>query len=79
MNSTTPKQRAKELAKKLKFFDTEQEVIDYITRELLDTLRDDLRHCTGRDEAETRQDLKAKIHDIELIEDRLTLNPLQKG
>lgn len=66
------------MAKKLKYFGTEQEVIDYLTRELLDTLRDDLSHCTGRDEAETRRDLKAKIHDIESIEDRLTVTPREK-
>lgn len=59
--------------RKLKFFDSEQEVIDYLSREMLDTLRDDLNNCTGRDEADTRRDLKAKIHDIESIEDRLTL------
>ena len=61
---------------KLRFFDTEQEVVDYLTRELLDTLRDDLAHCTGRDEAETRRDLKAKIRDIESIEDRLSVLPV---
>lgn len=59
--------------KKLKFFEDAQEVIDYMSRELLATLRDDLAQCTGRDEAETRRDLKAKIHDIEAIEDDLTL------
>ena len=72
LSSPAPARRDKALPK-LKFFDTEQEVIDYLTQELLATLRDDLDHCKRADDLETYRDLKAKIHDIEAIEDRLTI------
>lgn len=66
------------MAKTLKFFDTEQDVLDYLTRELLATLRDDLTFYAGPIDAETRRDLRAKIHDIELIEDRITVTPITR-
>lgn len=62
------------MAKKLKFFDTEADVLAYLTSELLATLRDDLNNS---DRSE-RKDLKDKIHDIESIEDRLTVTPREK-
>lgn len=54
---------------KLKFFDTTEEVLSYVTSELIATLRDDYESMEhDEDNAEDVKDLKAKVHDIEQTE-----------
>lgn len=63
--------------KKLKFFDTENSMLSFITGEILETLKDDLdkmqredrRHYSNDD----RKNMKAKISDIESIEGHIVL------
>lgn len=57
---------------KLKFFDNVEDVLTYITGELVSTLRDDLDRMEGDERKhysnEDRKDMKAKIHDIGKME-----------
>jgi|CXWL01.1.fsa_nt_gi hypothetical protein len=61
----------------LRFFDDEPAVLTYLTRELLDTLRDDLNKMKGEERqhytSADRKEMQAKIADIESIEDRVVL------
>lgn len=64
---------------KLQFWKTEAEVLDYIRNEFLATLNDDLERMEGAErqhyEDEDREEMRARIADLESIMPRLTVTP----
>lgn len=56
--------------KPLKYFDTIEDVLDYVIGELRETLQDDINNMEHEeDNAEDCNDLRNKIHDIGCLED----------
>jgi hypothetical protein len=56
---------------RLQFFQSDEEVRNYILSELIATLEDDYYQCVSIKDKETAKELKQKIHDIKLIELRI--------